>query len=181
MEIKAFLIKEIISDSKKLEMLQEVLTEFENSFLTKKYQFRKSVIQNDANASNIIVNYHENQWEIGFIDFLDTVETCTVFSISICLAYLMQLSSNPLVIAKALLASYHEEFPLCDEEIQVLPVLIKARLATSTTLCARKLMDEPDNEYLPINEASGWCLLDFLKQLGSENLSSLFTQYCNEK
>lgn len=183
MEIKPFLIKEIITNSNRLNILNEILDEFSQFVVPKMDYFRKSNIQNDPNASNIIINKSSNclGWDVSFIDFLDIVETCSVFNIAISLAYLMQLSSKPLEIAKILLGSYHEEFPLSDEEIQVLPILIKARLAVSVTICARKLIDEPNNEYLPINFETGWKLLEFLSPLGSENFSNLLSQYCQEK
>ncbi|MCR9067008.1 MAG: phosphotransferase, partial [Cytophagales bacterium] len=153
------------------------------SFLPRMKELRRSIIHNDANASNIIVNAGDSDgtWQIGFIDFFDMIHSCTIFELAICLAYLMALHPKPFQIAKALLSAYHEEFPISPLEIEVLPTLIKARLATSVALSAQKRHEEPENEYLFINEESGWILLETLSALDSESFTCILKSACDTK
>jgi Ser/Thr protein kinase RdoA (MazF antagonist) len=102
---------------------------------------RRSVIQNDANDYNVIVgggddHYSRNQQVIGLIDFGDMVYSVTVADLAIAAAYAALNKPDPLAAAAQVVAGYHAEYPLTDDEITALPGLICIRLCLSVCMSA---------------------------------------------
>lgn len=111
------LVKFIDGETKK-NKVENVIEEFKELIIPRMGEFRKSIIQNDANASNIIVQEVNGDWQVGFVDFTDAVYTCTIFNLGICLAYMMKYHDNSLLAAEAILKSYHSVFPLTLKEVE---------------------------------------------------------------
>lgn len=64
--------------------------------------------------------FHSHFTTIGFIDFGDLVYTQAVCEPAICLAYLsIYFSENPIEAILPALRSYHNHFPLSNEELEV--------------------------------------------------------------
>ncbi len=122
---------------------------------------RRSVIYNDANDYNVLVNNDlQNPKVKGVIDFGDAVHTCTVTDLAIAIAYAVLDKPRPLDAAVHLVRGFHQEFPLTEEEVAVLYPLVAARLLISVTVSAINRHEHPENEYLLISERPAWDLLE---------------------
>jgi len=106
---------------------------------------RRSVIHGDANDYNVLV---EGDRVVGVIDFGDMVYSWTVGNLAIALAYVALGKDDPAHV----IDGYTQEFPLLDEEHEVLWKLVRLRLAMSVCLAAYQLRQRPENTYLQISQ-----------------------------
>lgn len=145
---------------KELQIVSFFIERFKN--LQLHYQnLRKSTIHNDANDNNIIVsNDLQNPTVEAIIDYGDSVYSQVINDLSVVLAYGIMDFEQPLGASKAIVAGYHENFPLLDEELQVLYTTTAMRLVISVTKSAINKKKEPENNYLLISEKSAWQLLE---------------------
>ncbi len=154
-----------VRDPRRRQRLAEIAERFRARVTPLLSDLPRSVIHNDANDYNILVDTDE-QGEpgiAGLIDFGDMLETITVAELAIACTYAMLGRDNPLEAAAALVRGYHGRRPLSPAEASVLYDLVAARLATSAVHAARGREREPDNDYLTISEQPVWALLDTLE------------------
>jgi 4-aminobutyrate aminotransferase-like enzyme/Ser/Thr protein kinase RdoA (MazF antagonist) len=122
--------------------------------------FRKSVIHNDANDNNIIVsNDLMNPVVECIIDFGDSAFTQTINDLAVAIAYGVMDHPDPLSAAIPIVSGYHKKFPLLDEELKILYILIAMRLVISVTKSAINKENEPANVYLQVSDKQAWALL----------------------
>ena len=128
---------------------------------------RKSVIHSDANDYNVLTRLDEDGLPIvsGVIDFGDMVYSHTVNEVAIAAAYAMLDKVNPLSVAAQVVAGYHVENPLSEDDVVVLYDLICMRLCMSVCIAAHQRQQAPDNEYLSITQAPAWALLTKLREV----------------
>jgi len=149
-----------VQDLRRREFLERFLADFENSILPVLPALRTSVIYNDANDYNVIVDSQNKV--IGVIDFGDMVHTQTVCELAVGAAYAMLHKPDPRAALASVAAGYRQALPLTDPELEVLLPLICARLCITVTNAAYQRAVEPGNEYLAISEAPAWQLLERL-------------------
>ena len=140
---------------------------FEEKVIPRIRGLRTSVNHNDGNDYNVLV---EKGWsnefrQFGLLDFGDMVYTCTVFELAIATAYAILDKPDPLSAAANIIAGYHEQFPLTEEEIELLFPMICQRLITTICVQAHQLLMEPDNKYLGITVAPAWDALKILRSI----------------
>ena len=142
---------------------------------------RSSVIHNDANDYNILVNTDEfgNQTVGGLIDFGDMVHSYTICELAVALAYAMLGKPDPLAAGAQIVAGYNKVFPLTEKEIEVLFDLVCMRLSVSVTNSAREQTREPENEYLTISEQPAWELLEKLFAIDPALAHYKFREACD--
>ncbi|NNL75597.1 MAG: aminotransferase class III-fold pyridoxal phosphate-dependent enzyme, partial [Desulfobacterales bacterium] len=141
---------------------------------------RTSVIHNDGNDYNVLVE-PEGQWlnrVTGVIDFGDMVHTYTISELAIACAYAMLHKADPLTVAAHIVAGYHQNYPLIDQELDVLFDLICMRLCMSVCHSANQSQIEPDNEYLRISEKPAWTLLQKLAGIHPRFARYVFRYAC---
>ena len=144
------------------------MTKILNNFLLNKFKFiqdkykllRKSVIHNDANDNNILVDENDLQSVTALIDYGDSVYSQTINDLSVVLAYGLMDFEQPLEASRAIIAGYHKQMPLFDDELQVLYVTTAMRLVISVTKSAINKKKEPGNVYLLCSEKAAWSLLE---------------------
>jgi Ser/Thr protein kinase RdoA (MazF antagonist) len=112
-------------------------------------ELRRSVIHGDANDYNILVHADK---VTGLIDFGDMVHSWTVGDLAIALAYVMLGKDDPFLWATHVINGYTAEFPLFEEERDVLWKLVRLRMAMSVCLAAYQLRQRPENGYLRISQ-----------------------------
>jgi Ser/Thr protein kinase RdoA (MazF antagonist) len=93
------------------------------------------VIHNDANDYNVLVE-PDGKWRnrvSGVIDFGDMVFSYTIGEVAIACAYAMLNKADPLAAAASIVAGYHQNRPLAEQELDVLFDLICMRLCMSVS------------------------------------------------
>ncbi len=157
----------LIDDPIKCDLVKPWLKRFQTKIEPQLQDLRTGVIHNDANDYNVLVSPH-GKWQnrvSGVIDFGDMVFTCTVCEVAIACAYAMLNKADPLAAAANIVAGYHQNRPLTEQELAVLVDLICMRLCMSVCLAANQSRLEPDNEYLHISEKPAWALLKKMRTI----------------
>ncbi len=128
--------------------IDAVLRRFEDTTQEKLASLPHSVIHNDANEGNVLVNVTDGGDPVvdGVIDFGDISYQPTVCEVAIALAYIVIDKNDPLAACTGFLESYNELNQLNDDEIAVLYDLILTRLAVSVTIAAERRHADPDDQ-----------------------------------
>ena len=172
---------EAVDDENHIKIVQEVCEAFRKQVTPKLHLLPKQIIHGDANYTNMLLTSgsHANEHDFGFIDFGDLNYTCRVFEIAISLMYIFNMSQDSDCgrsrIAGYFFAGYHSVNPLCDEEIQLLPVLIASRFCQSLvygTFYNKYLC--PDNEYIMETSKNGWKNFKAFWELPKEEMLKLW-------
>lgn len=170
---------DLITDEEQKSMLLYVIDMVEEEVNPRKDKVRKSVIYNDANDYNIIVDDKAADRKVrGLIDFGDAVYSETVNDIAIAAAYACMDKEDPLTAAAQLIQGFHAEVPLQEEELAMIFPLMLLRLAVSVTNSAYNRKAEPENTYLLISEKPAWALLDQLTRISPQLAYFTFRHYC---
>jgi 4-aminobutyrate aminotransferase-like enzyme/Ser/Thr protein kinase RdoA (MazF antagonist) len=158
--------KEQISNSEKQKIVDYFLNMFETLVVPRMGELRTSVIHNDANDDNVVINHpHDENRSFGILDFGDMVHSHTINELAIAIAYAILDKDDPIGIGQRIVAGYHTVFPLTEVELEVLFPLVCTRLATSVCVAAYQKKLEPDNEYLVISESRAWKILSLLSEI----------------
>ncbi len=121
---------------------------------------RKSVVHNDANDNNVVVdNQLVNPEVVAIIDYGDAIYTQSVNDLAITIAYAIMGKPDLLRAAIPIVEGYNSYFKLKDDELKLLYSLIAVRLVISVTKSAINKQEEPDNSYLLISEKPAWDIL----------------------
>jgi 4-aminobutyrate aminotransferase-like enzyme/Ser/Thr protein kinase RdoA (MazF antagonist) len=140
---------------------------------------RKSVVHNDANDNNVVVTEDLIGPEVkAIIDYGDTIHTQVINDLAVTIAYAVMGKADVLNAALPVVEGYHSQFPLLEEELEVLYILVAMRLLISVSKSAINRQAEPDNEYLLISEAPAWELLEKWKQVHKEFAHCSFRLAC---
>jgi len=119
-----------ISDPGKMRIADYYLFQFETTVLPKLRNCRISVIHNDVNDYNLLV---DGDAVTGLIDFGDMVKTHTINELAITASYLMLDKDDPIAVAEELIKGYHLNYSLVEYEVEILYDLICTRLALIVT------------------------------------------------
>jgi 4-aminobutyrate aminotransferase-like enzyme/Ser/Thr protein kinase RdoA (MazF antagonist) len=141
---------------------------------------RTSVIYNDANDYNVIVDGADSYSRrvVAVIDFGDMLRTWTVNDVAVAAAYAMLDKVDPLCAAVSIVEGYHEAWPLDDAEVEAIFPLACARLCVSVVNSAFQRQAEPGNDYLTISERPAWALLERLAGLNPRLAHYAFRDAC---
>ena len=139
---------------------------------------RKSVIHNDANDRNILV---EDNQILGIIDFGDVAFTHTINELAIACTYMAMESEDPIGEIVPMVSGYHQVFPLIEEEISVLYYLIAARLGISLVMANLAKDRDPGNTYIGIHEEKAAHLLEKWITIHPHQAEDLFREACRWK
>jgi 4-aminobutyrate aminotransferase-like enzyme/Ser/Thr protein kinase RdoA (MazF antagonist) len=171
---------ENIEQPDQLEIVKHFLGEFETRIKPALSTLRTSVVHNDFNDYNVIVDWAGpgSRYEFGIVDFGDLVFSHTVFELAIGTAYAIMDQADPISSAAEVVRGYHSVFPLEEHEIDLLFYLICTRLATTVSVSAYEFNLEPENEYLRISERMAWDALKILIEVNPRFASYVFRDAC---
>ena len=169
-----------IADAKRRELVEKFLALYEKDVLPVLPQLRRSVIYGDANDYNVLVS---DPWPLprkiaGVIDFGDMHHGLTVSEPAIAAAYAILGKSDPLPASAAVIAGYHQAFPLEEKEVRILYALIGARLAVSVANSAHRKMVKPEDPYVTVSEEPAWEALGRLAEIHSPFAHCTFRAAC---
>ncbi len=157
---------------------REVLVHFTALFEQHQHsyqQLRCQVIHNDLNDHNIVLNSNSVN---GFIDFGDACKTQLINELAIVCAYALMDKPDPLAAAAAVVAGYHQVYPLEAAELLHLYHLIGMRLAVSVTQSHIAQQQHPDNDYKTVSEQAAWQLLDIWRKTPAQLAYFTFRHAC---
>lgn len=157
-------------------LLEKHLARYHQRVEPKLAHLRKSIIHNDANDYNILVAPQGSV--AGLIDFGDMTFASTINELAICLAYVMLDKPDPLWSASHVVRGFHAEFPLTEEEIEIVFDLACMRLCTSVVLAAFQRSLNPTNDYLSVSDQPARRLLQKLKTVHSDFAVAVFRSAC---
>jgi 4-aminobutyrate aminotransferase-like enzyme/Ser/Thr protein kinase RdoA (MazF antagonist) len=135
---------------------------------------RASVLHQDGNDNNIIVDPQDPDRICGIIDFGDMCFGRTINELAIVLAYALLDVTDIYSAAKAIIAGYVSEFPLEESEAEALYDLMRMRLVASICISSRQSARHPENAYLMVSQAPAMALLARLGEIDPEFMVSLF-------
>jgi Ser/Thr protein kinase RdoA (MazF antagonist) len=164
-----------IGDPAGRELVRRTLGRFVTTTWPVLQGFRESVIHNDANDHNVLVDQDGGR-VTGLLDFGDMVRTFVVNEVAVACAYAMFEQEEPLGAARAVVGGYRQVASLEDAELAVLLDLIRIRLSTSVSVAAHQHGQRPDDPYLTVSERQAWALLQRLDPIGPDEARTLFLQ-----
>ena len=159
-----------IDDPDRRARLGRVLTTIETRLVPVLPTLRTSVIHNDANDHNVLVD-ESGERVVGLLDFGDLVHTVTAHEAAVAMAYAMFHRPDPTTVIGPLVAGFDRACPLTDAELDALPDLVLARLGASVAIAARQGRLDAD-PYLRVSETPAWTLLERLEAVGSDALQA---------
>lgn len=138
------------TDDLKLRLLTgRVLDKFVTTVKPSLDLLRAQVIHNDINMGNVLVDKDRPSEITGVIDFGDMTRSPLIIDLAVAASYQLKKGDDPLAGALPLIAGYHAIRPLQDEELSLLPDLIRTRLITSLLINNYRVKLFPENrEYL---------------------------------
>ena len=169
-----------IDDESRRAMVEQVLRRYEAEVAPRLPLLRRSIIHNDANDYNVIVDGAKSgsRRVVSVIDFGDLLQTCTVFEAAIAAAYALLDKPDPLASAAQVVAGYHRAYPLAENEIALLYDLICSRLMVSVVNSAQRKRLAPDDPYLTISERPAWEALAKLTRIHPRFAHYTFRRAC---
>ena len=139
---------------------------------------RTAVIHNDANDWNVLVDADDHDHISGLIDFGDALHAPVIAEVAIAAAYAGLDHADPIGAAAAIARGFHAEYPLLEEETDLLYDLIALRLVTSVTISASRRSHTEDNPYLAISERPAWTLLRKLDRMNPRFATAILRKAC---
>lgn len=136
-------------------------------------RLRASVLHQDANDNNVIVDAADPTRIAGLIDFGDMCFGRTVNELAITLAYALLDAPDLYTAARAIIAAYVAEFPLLEDEADALYDLMRMRLAASVCISSHQSRLHTGNDYLLISQAPAFALLERLDRIDPEFMVAL--------
>ncbi len=137
---------------------------------------RKSLIHNDANNQNVVVNGGK---VTGIFDFGDVVYSALINELAVSISYTIVEQENPLQMAATFVKSYNKILKLTQKEIDILYYIIPALLCISVCHSSYNKTLFPDNEYITVYQKPALDLLKEWKKIEPEYAKKIFTQAIN--
>lgn len=159
-------------------ILERFLARFVQTVEPKLATLRSAVIHNDANDWNVLVDKSENDRISGLIDFGDALYAPVIAEVAIAAAYAGLDHPDPIGATAAIARGFHAEYPLLEEEVDLLFDLIAMRLVTSVTISASRRAHTADNPYLAISEKPAWTLLRKLDRMNRRFATAILRKAC---
>ncbi|RME47243.1 MAG: aminotransferase class III-fold pyridoxal phosphate-dependent enzyme, partial [Caldilineae bacterium] len=169
-----------LADPARRELVDTFLHLYQTAAVPLLPYLRQSVIHNDGNDYNILVQNGANGQPVvsGLVDFGDMVYTHTVNEVAIAAAYAALDKSDPIAAAAHVVRGYHLARPLTAEEQSVLFPLLCMRLCVSVSISARRRREQPGNPYLTISEKPAWATLERLAAIPPAFAADAFRYAC---
>ncbi len=150
--------------------------QFRDEVHPKIHELRTQIIHSDLNDWNVLIKDEDIS---GFIDLGDMAQSPLIHELAIALTYVMFNQENPLEVVTPVLKAYHKTLPLLKEELELLPYLIPARLATSLCHSAVAKSKAKDTSYILISEKPALDLLEKWVALNPVKIKNTFLKVCD--
>ncbi|MCD2471545.1 phosphotransferase [Jiella sp. MQZ9-1] len=125
--------------------VEAILDRFAGEIVPRQKHFRRQIIHNDFNPSNLLVAEGDDDCIAGILDFGDMVEAPRIFDVAVACSYQVPAEGPPLGLVATLLAACHPVHPLDAGEIEDLFDLISVRHAMTITIGEWRARRQPAN------------------------------------
>ena len=169
-----------VGDPARRALAARALDRFESDVVPALPWLRRQVIHGDANDHNVIVGDARTLPRplAGLVDFGDMHHGLLVAEPAVAAAYALLGEDDPLAAAAAVVAGYHERWPLVENEIALLLPLVMARLATSVVVSASRARGGREDPYTSVSEAPAWAALEALDRVHPRFARAVFREAC---
>jgi 4-aminobutyrate aminotransferase-like enzyme/Ser/Thr protein kinase RdoA (MazF antagonist) len=169
-----------IPDPARRALVEQFLVLYDAEITPSLHHLRRSVIYGDANDYNVLVS---EPWPlprraVSVIDFGDMHHGLTVSEVAIAAAYATLGKEDVLRAAGAVVAGYHQAFPLEERELPSLYSLIGMRLAVSVANSAHRKTVKSGDPYVTVSEAPAWEALERLAKIHPRFAHYTFREAC---
>lgn len=150
------------------------LDRFEAEIAPRLPHLRAWVVHNDFNPHNLVVDATEARNPTGIIDFGDMVHTPLACDLAIACSYNITTGSAPLARVAAIVAGYASVLMPEEEEIALLPDLIRMRHITTLAITAWRAARYPENAtYILRNSDVSLRGLDMIDRIGTHEAAQV--------
>lgn len=142
---------------------------------------RRSIIHGDLTSYNLLVqrNAAGQHHLSGIVDFGDVLRSYTVGELVVAVAEsVINSVPNALPAAARAVRTFHQVFPLRENELAVLFHLICLRMCVTACSSSQQLHLEPDNAYVAQLSQLDWLTLDRLQNIEPEVAHAAFRHAC---
>ena len=163
-----------IENDKNRAMLNELFERYQSNVLPRLNECRSAVIHNDVNDNNIIVFSNSQNESFGLIDFGDLCFGRQINELAVAMAYVLQGEENLYSASHQIVSAYHKQFPLFENELDVLFDLIVMRLAMSVCISSKRSKSYADNNYLRVSQQPAFDILWRMQEINPAFMTALF-------
>ena len=107
-------------------------------------RLRRQVIHNDVNPENVLVDALTSSVS-GIIDFGDLVDAPLIVDVAVAGSYLRD-REDPVILLAPFVNAYQAVTPLREEELALLHLLLRVRLATTITMFYWRTLELGDDD-----------------------------------
>lgn len=125
--------------------LTAILDHSDAEIATRLPRLRAQVVHNDFNPFNVVVDGVAATHVTGVIDFGDMVHTALVCDLAVACSYQVADGASPLRHIADMVAGFSRMVPLEEEELALLPHLIRLRHAVTLIITAWRARRYPEN------------------------------------
>ncbi|MFQ6185995.1 phosphotransferase [Sinorhizobium meliloti] len=159
---------ESVENSDLRQRLAMLLDRFDAEIAPQLPLLRTQIVHNDFNPHNLVVDGVDASRLTGIIDFGDMAHTPIVCDLAIACSYHITDDAEPLRRAADIVAGYFSVLPLDEEELTLLPDLIRLRHLTTLAITSWRARRYPENaSYIMRNAAASLRGLDVIDQIGA--------------
>ena len=155
------------------QLIAELFERYEQHVSPKLKYLRCAVVHQDANDNNIIVDA-EKQTVTGLIDYGDLCFGHQINELAVAIAYALQGEQDLYATSQHIIRGYVKEFPLLEDELDVLFDLIRMRLVMSVCISSFRAKDYQDNDYLLVSQKPAFDLLWRMQEINPDFITAVF-------
>lgn len=161
-ECKKYLPEVVDEDTR--DRISRLFEVYEKKILPKVSGLRKAIIHSDANEQNFLIDPSNPTKITGLIDFGEMQLGSQVNELAITLAYGLLGEDDIEMASNNIINGYMDEFPLEQQELDILYYLMAMRLVTTITMSSYSSKLFPENEYILVAQKPACALLKKLEQ-----------------
>ena len=148
-------------------LVEETLARWEADVAPGFGSLRAQIVHGDLSLDNAL--FGGDGAVSGVIDFGDMMHTALLCDLGVALVSAMAGRDDPLRSGRIVIAGYESVTPLEPRELELLPLFVEMRLATSLAISAWRVAMYPENaDYITLDSPRFRALLEELLRLGPE-------------
>jgi len=150
-----------VTDTQHRALAELIWAEYHEVLVPQLNDLERQVVHGDFSPFNVLVDPMDPRYVTGVIDFGDTVRTCVVFDLAVCMANLLGIRpSDPWRLSIAFLAGYHAEHAIGADELPLVREAAIGRLALRPLVTQwRAGKDVKRHSYLMSHSRQDWARL----------------------